>query len=207
MLPSVIQPTSAFPAVSTRARIYVRFFLQGLHGSSARSKGKISWITEVRLSVRRTNAVTGTKGDLLLYRYFHCSSDRRAVETSFYWSRVRGTLCVRKGMVTVAFRRKACILSLVLFVFFILLRIYYNGNDNMYFFVVCLCMCVRGLSQGLAECPIPMPSKLAPPPGKRSPPSPVPPSKKSPKKIEPREVCAVDSVPTSWLWLGSRAPS
>lgn len=95
-------------------------------------------------------------------------------------------------------------------VFFIpIYTTYILQRQRIFFFcVLCMRVCVRELTQGLAECPIPMPSKLVPPPGKRPLPSPVPPSKKSPKKIEPREVCAVDSVPTLCLWfifLGSRA--
>lgn len=46
-------------------------------------------------------------------------------------------------------------------------------------------------SKGLAECSLPIPRKLAPLPGKRSPPPPESPTatpKKSPKKLEPREV-------------------
>lgn len=56
-------------------------------------------------------------------------------------------------------------------------------------FALCFLLRRSMLVQGLAECLIPMPSKLAPLPGKRSPPPAVTPRrKKSPKKIEPREV-------------------
>ena len=54
--------------------------------------------------------------------------------------------------------------------------------------------------QGLADCLIPMPSKLAPAPGKRSRPiTPRRAPKKSPKKLEPREVRPVMLLSRTFL--------